>query len=44
MEICSRCSGRAKSKNKVEACVGFEPTNNGFADRPLRPLGQHAIK
>lgn len=23
----------------MEVTVGFEPTNNGFADRPLRPLG-----
>jgi hypothetical protein len=24
--------------------VGFEPTNNGFADRALRPLGHLTIK
>ena len=23
--------------------VGFEPTNNGFADHPLRPLGYISI-
>jgi hypothetical protein len=23
----------------VEATTGFEPVDNGFADRPLRPLG-----
>ena len=27
---------------KVEAPVGFEPTNKGFADLPLRPLGYSA--
>ena len=28
---------------KVKAAVGFGPTNNGFANRPLRPLGYAAI-
>jgi len=27
---------------KEQAAVGFEPTNNGFANRPLRPLGYAA--
>ena len=27
----------------LEAAVGFEPTNNGFANRRLRPLGYAAI-
>ena len=27
----------------MEAAVGFEPTNNGFANRRLRPLGYAAI-
>jgi hypothetical protein len=27
----------------VEAPVGFEPTNKGFADLPLKPLGYSAI-
>jgi hypothetical protein len=27
-----------------EAPVGFEPTNKGFADLPLKPLGYSAIK
>ena len=27
---------------KFKAAVGFEPTNNGFANRPLRPLGYAA--
>jgi hypothetical protein len=27
---------------KTKAAVGFEPTNNGFANRPLRPLGYAA--
>ena len=31
----------AKALSK-EAAVGFEPTNNGFAIRPLRPLGYAA--
>ncbi len=28
---------------KFEATVGFEPTNKGFADLRLRPLGYVAI-
>jgi hypothetical protein len=24
---------------KLEVAMGFEPMNNGFADRPLEPLG-----
>lgn len=32
------CSVRL-SYGGMEVTVGFEPTNNGFADRPLRPLG-----
>jgi hypothetical protein len=27
---------------KEQAAVGFEPTNNGFANRRLRPLGYAA--
>lgn len=27
----------------LEAPVGFEPTNKGFADLPLKPLGYSAI-
>jgi hypothetical protein len=30
--------------NRFEAPVGFEPTNKGFADLPLKPLGYSAIK
>jgi hypothetical protein len=29
-------------KRKNKAAVGFEPTYNGFANRPLRPLGYAA--
>ncbi len=29
---------------KNEAAVGFEPTNKGFADPRLRPLGHAAVK
>ncbi len=28
----------------MEAATGFEPVNNDFADRPLRPLGYAAKK
>ncbi len=31
-------------KLKFEAPVGFEPTNKGFADLPLKPLGYSAKK
>ena len=27
----------------MEAAIGFEPMHNGFADRPLKPLGYAAI-
>ena len=30
--------------NFLEAPVGFEPTNKGFADLPLKPLGYSANK
>ncbi len=30
--------------SSFEAPVGFEPTNKGFADLPLKPLGYSAIK
>ena len=29
--------------NQGQAAVGFEPTNNGFAIRPLSPLGYTAM-
>jgi hypothetical protein len=31
-----------KSGKRRKAAVGFEPTNNGFANRRLRPLGYAA--
>ena len=33
---------RAARRTAQQAAVGFEPTNNGFAIRPLRPLGYAA--
>gem|GEM_PF-5597458 len=27
---------------RLEASAGFEPANNGFANRPLKPLGYDA--
>ena len=32
-----------RALKKDEASAGFEPANNGFANRPLRPLGYDAI-
>ena len=34
--------GGAARRNEVEARVGFEPTNGGFADLSLGPLGYRA--
>ena len=34
---------KASDSRLGEAPVGFEPTNKGFADLPLRPLGYSAI-
>ena len=30
------------NRSSLEAAVGFEPTNNGFANRSLKPLGYDA--
>ena len=35
----ARLFERKEEKLKKKATVGIEPTNNGFANRPLRPLG-----
>ena len=36
--------GCKEKGEKKEAAVGFEPTNNGFANRRLRPLGYAACE
>src|SRR4051794_16452165 len=36
------CGGDRYNNRREEAEVGFEPTNNGFAIRPLGPLGYSA--
>ena len=33
-----------RALKKDEASAGFEPANNGFANRPLKPLGYDANK
>ena len=33
----------SEKQQKKQAAVGFEPTDNGFANRRLRPLGYAAI-
>ncbi len=30
------------AERRLEASAGFEPANNGFANRPLKPLGYDA--
>jgi hypothetical protein len=30
-------------RNETKAAIGFEPMNNGFANRPLKPLGYAAV-
>ena len=41
-EARQRAAFEAPRCSSVKAAVGFEPTNNGFAIRPLRPLGYAA--
>ena len=31
------------SERAIEVPIGFEPMKNGFADRPLRPLGHSTM-
>ena len=38
--LCAHCP--ENPKEKVEAREGFEPSNGGFADLSLRPLGYRA--
>ncbi len=40
--IIRRVDAAANGSRVAEAEVGFEPTNNGFAIRPLSPLGYSA--
>src|SRR3984893_10714337 len=35
--------GKTSKARNLEARVGFEPTNDGFADHSLRPLGYRAL-
>ena len=30
-------------EREMEVAAGFEPANNGFANRPLRPLGYATV-
>jgi hypothetical protein len=34
-----RPCGTPDQGGRLEVAAGFEPANNGFANRPLRPLG-----
>lgn len=39
----NKCYKSGVKELNIEAPVGFEPTNKGFADLPLKPLGYSAI-
>ena len=41
--LCSNKKTLPYSERALEVPIGFEPMKNGFADRPLRPLG-HSTK
>ena len=41
--LCSNKKTLPYSERALEVPIGFEPMKNGFADRPLRPLGHSTM-